>query len=124
MKKYFYTFELLELLQSMHPSYEFVFCMGYDLLSTFNTWDNHEELISKYEFIILKRPEFFPDEKLFPPRNRILNTVIDGSSTKIRNRITKKHSEKKLNLGINGLTTNSVIQYILENKLYSQNLLF
>ena len=47
--------------------------------------------------------------------------MIDGSSTKVRNRIKEQIEMKnKINLAINGLTTVSVINYIVENQLYQR----
>ena len=52
----------------------------------------------------------------------IFETNFEGSSTVIRNRIFNYlENTNKINLGINGLTTNSVIKYIIENKLYKIN---
>jgi len=56
----------------------------------------------------------------FPKNYRILEEFIDASSTKIRNRIDEHIKlKKKLDLGISGLTTKSVIKYIQAFKLYS-----
>ena len=50
----------------------------------------------------------------------MLEEYIDASSTKIRNRIQDHIKDrKKLDLGISGLTTKSVIKYISKNNLYS-----
>jgi nicotinic acid mononucleotide adenylyltransferase len=93
--------------------------MGTDLVESFRKWDNGEYLAENQEFIIMTRVGFRPDKIFFPKHYRIVDTNLDGSSTKIRNRIREQiESKNKINLGINGLTTVSVINYILRNKLY------
>jgi nicotinic acid mononucleotide adenylyltransferase len=93
--------------------------MGDDLIEKFRKWDNGEELAENEEFIILRRTGYDPKKELYPRKYRTIETIIDGSSTKVRNRIKDQiNSKNKINLGINGLTTTSVIKYILENKLY------
>lgn len=63
---------------------------------------------------------YTPSQKNYPKNYRILDEFIDASSTKIRNRIDEQLKiKKKLDLGISGLTTKSVIKYIQEFKLYS-----
>lgn len=88
-------------------------------------WNYAEKLCEEFEFIICQRVNYNPNIKKFPKNYRILEQYIDASSTNIRNRInTHLLLRKKLNLGINGLTTQSVIKYICENKLYSLNSYF
>jgi nicotinic acid mononucleotide adenylyltransferase len=95
--------------------------MGTDLLPTFRNWDEGEKLNLEEEFIIIKRPGYEPEAKFYPKNYRLVDAVIDGSSTKVRNRIKEQiESRNKINLAINGLTTVSVIHYILENKLYQK----
>ena len=114
------TWDLINDLKSQHPSYQFTFCMGTDLLSSFRSWDSGDKLAEDIDFIILKRPKYDVTDDLFPKKYRFLETIIEGSSTKIRNRIAEQiETMNKFNLGINGLTTTSVIKYIIENNLYS-----
>ena len=55
---------------------------------------------------------------IYPKNYQIMNTINSGSSTNIRERIKNK-TEGKLSLGICGLTTKRVINYIEENGLYN-----
>jgi nicotinate (nicotinamide) nucleotide adenylyltransferase len=115
-----YTWELLQSAKEEFPECDFLFCMGTDLLKSFRTWEYGERLAEEINFIILNRPEYEPEEKYFPKNYRFLEISIDVSSTKIRNRIASQiEKTNKLNLGISGLTTTSVINYIIENELYS-----
>lgn len=120
--EYIPTYYLLKELAESHKDKEFVFCIGTDLLGGLKNWDQGEKLVEEFEFIIISREDYpivldRPDV-LYPKKYETLNTIISGSSTKIRNRIYSR-IETKLNLAINGLTTNRVIKYIQENKLYS-----
>jgi nicotinic acid mononucleotide adenylyltransferase len=95
--------------------------MGDDLVESFRSWEKGEQLAKNEEFIILKRFGYNPDVKFYPDHYRIVETYIEGSSTNVRNRIKEQiETRNKVNLGINGLTTTSVIKYIVENKLYQK----
>lgn len=120
--EYVPTYFLLKELTEKHKDKEFIFCIGTDLLEGLKTWDECEKLVDEFEFIITSREDYplvldQPDV-VYPKNYKVLNTIISGSSTKIRNRIHSR-IETKLNLAINGLTTNRVIKYIQEHKLYS-----
>jgi nicotinic acid mononucleotide adenylyltransferase len=95
--------------------------MGSDLIPLYKEWEQGERLSEEVEFIIMSRSGYEYDVKDTPKNYRKLDTQVEGSSTKIRTRIQhqiEKHN--KLNLGINGLTTTSVINYIRENHLYNK----
>ncbi len=122
--EYIPTYYLLKELEETHKDMEFVFCIGTDLLEGLKTWDEYDKLVEEFEFIIVSREDYplvldLP-EVVYPKKYEVLETIISGSSTKVRNRIHSR-IENKLNLAINGLTTNRVIKYIQENKLYSIN---
>lgn len=122
--EYIPTYYLLKELEETHKDMEFVFCIGTDLLEGLKTWDECDKLVEEFEFIIVSREDYplvldLP-EVVYPKKYEVLETIISGSSTKVRNRIHSR-IENKLNLAINGLTTNRVIKYIQENKLYSIN---
>lgn len=116
--EYMPTYKMLSDLKEEHSDCDFVFCMGADLVNSLRSWENAEKLIDEFEFIVISRPNYQADPNLFPKSYRKMNTIIDGSSTKVRNRI-KEHLENKLNLAINGLTTTSVIKYIKEHDIYA-----
>ena len=85
-------------------------------------WDHGEKLKEEYKFIICQRINYQPEEANYPKNYRVLDGFLDASSTRIRDRINEnlfKINNVKLNLGINGLTTQSVIAYIIKNQLYS-----
>ena len=90
------------------------------MIDGISTWNNSSQLVEEFEFIICKRVNYDPNIENYPQNYRILEGYIDASSTRIRNRIHRNlNQRKKLNLGINGMTTQSVIKYICANNLYS-----
>ena len=94
--------------------------MGTDLIASLRSWDGGEQLAEEQEFIILNREGYNPDLKLYPKKYKKLNMIIEGSSSRVRDRMKEQiEKQKKLNLGINGLTTNSVIKYIVDKGLYN-----
>lgn len=117
------TYELLSELAENFPDSSFIFCLGTDIVKGVRSWDNGEKLFNETNFIILNRPCYEIDVTNYPPNYRQLNVNFTGSSTEIRNRIAKHLENKnKLYLGINALTTTSVIKYILDNQLYQTKL--
>jgi nicotinate-nucleotide adenylyltransferase len=110
------------LLKAENPTCEFYFVMGSDLVPSFRSWDNGNKLDDEVEFIIVNRTGYeLVDKNQLPKHCHILTTFFDGSSTQIRKRIYGQlEKSSRLNLAINGLTTNSVIQYIIDNGLYSK----
>lgn len=106
-------------LKENYPNYNFIFCVGTDLIESLRDWDYGDYLLKEVNFIIIQRPEYNPDLSMYPINYRKLDTVVSGSSTKVRNRIREQiEGMKKICLGISGLTTTSVIKYITEHKLY------
>jgi len=78
-------------------------------------WNNSQKLLEEFEFIICNRVHYNPSLNDYPKNYRILEALIDASSTRIRNRIHRNlNQRKKLNLGINGMTTQSVINFIVK----------
>ena len=120
--EYVPTYFLLKDFEKKYPEKEFIFVIGSDLIKGLDKWDEYEKLISEFKFIIIQR-EGYPMELnnpnyIYPKNYQIMNSINSGSSTNIRERIKNK-AEGKLSLGICGLTTKRVINYIEENGLYN-----
>ena len=92
------------------------FILGSDLLKEILTWKNIEELSRKVHFIVLLREDVptgrpvpglhdFPSYELFKKRK------IDITSSDIRERVKQGRS-------IRYLVADSVLQYIMRNRLY------
>jgi len=114
------TINTMKLLAESHPNHSFSFCMGSDNLKSFKLWNNWEELITTWEFMVFPRPGFDFDLKKFELENpdyrfkliqHPLLATTDISSTLIRKRLQS-------NTEIDYLLPEQVQQYIQENKLY------
>jgi nicotinic acid mononucleotide adenylyltransferase len=98
---------------------DFHFIMGSDLVPSFRSWTNGDKLDEEVSFIVVNRYGYELNDKVLPKNSKVLLANFDGSSTMIRKRICSQNEKNsRLNLAINGLTTNSVIRYITENGLY------
>lgn len=113
------TYELLNKLKVDFPDYSFSFCLGSDLLQSLPYWDSGKNIINEFELIVLARPGYDYKNIYYIDKCKVLETQFDNSSTKIRSRIdTVLEKKNKVHLGISGLTSRSVINYIYENNLY------
>jgi nicotinate (nicotinamide) nucleotide adenylyltransferase len=118
-KKYMPTWDLLEKLNKDYPENKFFFSCGSDIANSIITWDFGKELCEKYNFIIITRPGYSIIEYKDLKSYIILECSYDNSSTKIRSRIEEFLDKKnKVHLGISGLTSRSVLNYIYSNNLY------
>ena len=119
-KKFMPTYDLLKKLKNDYSTYNFSFCLGSDLLVSLPKWEYGMDIINEYELIIMHRPGYEIKNLNLLKKYHILESTLDNSSTKIRNRIEEVINKKhKVYLGISGLTSRSVIQYIIENELYN-----
>jgi len=118
------TINTMKLLTESHPHHSFSFCMGSDNLKSFKLWNNWQELITTWDFLVFPRPGFDFDLKKFELENpdyrfkfiqHPLLATTDISSTLIRKRL-------QANASIDYLLPEKVRDYIHENKLYSGNL--
>lgn len=124
------SYDLLNELKKAFPNFRFVFCMGLDVVSSIPSWKNFRDLIDENDFIVINRQDYqFPsnaenEERLEKLKEKIifLDKYFGGSSTMVRNRISEKiENSNKLHLGINALTTTSVIKFIVDHGLYQNS---
>lgn len=117
--KFMPTFDLLERLKSQNSTYNFYFCFGSDLANSLPRWEFGEKIISDYGLILIQRPGYETKGIPYLDKCSILTSNLDFSSTIIRNRIENFMTKKnRVHLGISGMTTKSVIDYIYKNGLY------
>ena len=120
-KRPLYTIETLEKIQQIYPGYEIGFTIGSDNLKELHIWKNAEELTQKYKIYVLERDrdniediiknnDFLNKNKnaFIKAKNNITSNL---SSTFVRNKIKNRKS-------IRYLTSDEIIQYIKENRLY------
>lgn len=110
-----YTHITLKKIQETFPSLEFKLIIGEDNVAKFKDWKEAEWIIANFEIVVYAR-----NQESGIKSQEILTTsnfqyfklpLIDISSTEIRNRIKKIKS-------IDFFTTENVVKYIKENKLF------
>lgn len=109
-----YTIDTVNLLSKNYPNDNFYITIGGDMLSTLDTWYKWQELINKVSFIAFKREGLLDFDSAY---NRLTNCgadifivddkITDISSTKLRNKISKKYLPKK------------IYDYIIEKGIYN-----
>jgi len=114
------TIELMTLLEKKYPQHEFSFLIGSDNLAGLKKWGEWEKLISRFQFLVFKRPNYSTDLSKYGLDNpqykiKFINhpklITSEISSTQVRERL-------KNNLPIDDLVPKKVERYISKNKLY------
>lgn len=117
------TIEALEMIASHYPEDELYFIMGADNLLKLPTWDRAEELVKKYQFIILERntgeniSEFLKKALLLIQYQNHFQVIPAFEHTEkmcakdVRERIRKKQD-------VSELISKEVLEYIQRNHLY------
>jgi len=103
------TFELIY--EKYNDVLDIYFIMGSDNFKKMSNWKNYEEIIDKYKYIVIERPNY---EEQIAKDNicyYILHQKEDFSSTKIRHLLEKKED-------VLAYLEQEVIDYIAKNKLY------
>ena len=116
-----YTIETLRIFQETYSKYQIAFIIGSDNLKEINTWEKAEELTKDFRIYVLERDKDNIEEILksngFLNKNKQAfikakdNITSNLSSTFVRNKLKNGKS-------VRYLTTDEVVSYIEENKLY------
>lgn len=119
------TINTLEEMQKQYPDKEIWFLTGSDNLKYLHTWDRAEDIVSKHKVLIMERENDQMDEII--ENNSLLLKYKENfielkrelrsnySSTYIRNQI-------KANKSVRYLLPDEVYEYILQNKLYMEEI--
>ncbi len=117
--EYTRTWELVERYQKKFPDDEIWLAVGTDLIAggkdgqaeIQRTWARGKEIWQSLKYAVIARAgyQFHPAD--LPPHYRALNLDFPGSSTEIRNKLTRGKS-------VEGLVPEEVNLYITENGLY------
>ncbi len=109
-----YTIDTVKLLKQMHPDDNFYIVIGGDMLTSFDTWYNWQELLTLVGIIAFKRDGIVGFELAFQKliQNGADITVIDKnitdiSSTRLRQRIDKS------------LLPECIYDYIIKRGIYN-----
>jgi nicotinate-nucleotide adenylyltransferase len=109
-----YTIDLIRHLQAKHPKFEFIFCLGIELLDQIESWKESSDLCSHYDFLVLPRPGHPLPDKLpsrFEPLICEPNSLVQISSSQVRQLVASN--------GLwNNLVTAEIAEYICINNLY------
>lgn len=112
---------LLDRYEEEHPDTEFWFVMGTDLIANLHYWDAGDRMVNNTNYCIFSRTGYdletlmksdnWPKSSRLAPLGSAENLLGGISSTEVRYRV--KHG-----VGVAGLLTPSVIDYIKKNNLY------
>lgn len=119
-----YTYETVEKIKSQYQDKELFLLIGADNLEDFKNWKNQRSIMENCSLLVVNRNNSSIDEII--ESNEILTEFkdkvieapieeIEISSTEVRNRIASGELE-----GLENLVDKEVIDYIVENKLYSR----
>ena len=107
-----YTIDTLTYLSEKFPLEQFTVIMGSDSFQNIHRWKNFERLVSRYAFIIYRRPGFEIKEQHGANITLVNAPLLDISATYIRNQAKERKSLKYL-------VPDAVAEYISTNKYYN-----
>ena len=119
-----YTYETVEKIKSKYQDKELFLLIGADNLEDFKNWKNQRSIMENCSLLVVNRNNSSIDEIiesneiLTEFKDKIIEAPIEEieiSSTEVRNRIASGELE-----GLENLVDKEVIDYIVENKLYSR----
>lgn len=119
-----YTYETVEKIKSQYQDKELFLLIGADNLEDFKNWKNQRSIMENCSLLVVNRNNSSIDETiesneiLTEFKDKIIEAPIEEieiSSTEVRNRIASGELE-----GLENLVDKEVIDYIVENKLYSR----
>src|SRR5574344_940361 len=119
-----YTYETVEKIKSQYKDKELFLLIGADNLEDFKNWKNQRSIMENCSLLVVNRNNSSIDEIiesneiLTEFKDKIIEAPIEEieiSSTEVRNRIASGELE-----GLENLVDKEVIEYIIENKLYSK----
>jgi len=122
IKKKIFAFDAFNLIEREYPKTDIYFILGADNFSKITEWKNYQEIIQKYNYIVLERKEIDIDKCI--AENEILKAnkekiqIVGNdeyknySSTEFRNLLNKeKHQNQEI-------IPKEVLDYIIKNSLY------
>ena len=119
-----HTYETVEKIKSQYQDKELFLLIGADNLEDFKNWKNQRSIMENCSLLVVNRNNSSIDEIiesneiLTEFKDKIIEAPIEEieiSSTEVRNRIASGELE-----GLENLVDKEVIDYIVENKLYSR----
>ena len=110
---------ILKRYEKKYKNIELFFSIGSDLLSSLKFWDFYDEILKFKKFIIFERDDYEIENFEIPPYSTLVFNEVPKnlSSTKIRD-IVMNFSKGEVRRRLKVFTVDSVVEYILEHKLY------
>lgn len=106
-----YTVDTLAYLTEKFPLERFSVIMGADSFQNIHRWKNYEHLVSRYSFVVYRRPGFEIGETYGADITLLDAPLLQISSTYIRTQIKEKKSIKYI-------VPANVEEYIVANRYY------
>jgi nicotinate-nucleotide adenylyltransferase len=108
-----YSIDTLHTLKAQYPTYQFSLMIGSDNALVFDQWKNYEQLLHEFPVLVYPRRgyDFAQVARSYPQMQLLATPFYDMSSTQIRQSIAQKKD-------VSHWLHPSVMQFILENKLY------
>ena len=119
-----HTYETVEKIKSRYQDKELFLLIGADNLEDFKNWKNQRSIMENCSLLVVNRNNSSIDEIiesneiLTEFKDKVIEAPIEEngiSSTEVRNKIASGELE-----GLENLVDKEVIDYIVENKLYSR----
>ena len=108
-----YTIDTLTYLTEKFPLERFSIIMGSDSFQNIHRWKNFEQLVSRYSFIVYKRPGFDIKDTHGANISILEAPLLEISSTYIRNLVKEKKS-------IRYIVPDAVREHIEANRYYQK----
>lgn len=109
-----YTIDTLNALKGKFPQHEFYLVIGADNWASFDKWNRHEEILSKFKVLVYPRNGYKIDpfnSSCFHNVSMIKAPIIELSSTEVREGLKNQRNMAYY-------LPDDVYRYILKNKLY------
>ena len=119
-----HTYETVEKIKSRYQDKELFLLIGADNLEDFKNWKNQRSIMENCSLLVVNRNNSSIDEIiesneiLTEFKDKVIEAPIEEigiSSTEVRNKIASGELE-----GLENLVDKEVIEYMVENKLYSR----
>ncbi len=109
-----YTIHTLSHLREQFPQHQFTLIMGADILESFHTWKNYEQILEQYELYVYPRPNRTGGELMKHAKVKFVQApLMEISATFIREGIRNKKD-------VRYMMPESVWDYIEEMHFYQQ----
>ena len=119
-----YTIEVLRKMREQYKNEKIFFLLGTDNLKQLDTWENAEELLSQYNFLVMRRDNDNIEEIIAATKllTKYKQNIFEINS-KIRDNYSSTYVRQQIKNGKSPryLMPDETLEYIEKNKLYRGN---